>query len=232
MTRRTPRHLTGTALTAALFLASLGLAAPAYAETSCTVNGVAMTGPDIKGTDGADTIVCTSVDAGSVVDALGGNDAITINGPVNGSIRGGDGDDHFTVESTGSVGGTGSLDGQAGIDTFDVSGSVAGAVRGGQGQDDIHLYRGAALSQSGDIRGAKEADKITIDAGVDVEGLVEGNEANDTITIDTVGSDGRVHGDDGDDTITVAHNKGTVDGGAGTDTCHVSGNPPLNCEIS
>ncbi|MCC3776657.1 hypothetical protein [Streptomyces sp. UNOB3_S3] len=231
MTRGTPRHLTGTALAAALFLASLGLAAPAYAETSCTVNGVTKTGSDITGTEGADTIVCTSVDAGSVVDALGGNDTITVTGPVNGSIRGGDGDDHFTVESTGSVGGAGSLDGQTDVDTFDIYGSVAGAIRGGQGKDEIHLYRGATLLKSGDIRGAKEADKITIDTGVDVEGLVEGNEDNDTITIDTVGPDGRVHGDDGNDTITVTKNQNIVDGGAGTDTCHVGGNPPLNCEI-
>ncbi|HEX2317273.1 MAG TPA: hypothetical protein VHJ17_26230 [Thermomonospora sp.] len=220
-----------TTVAAGLGLLALGgLAFPAHAQSTCTVNGVPASGADIRGTEGADTITCSLVLAGTVVDALGGVDTITVTGPVSGQVRAGNGADVLTVAATGRIGQGGSLDGQFDDDRFEVHGAVAGAVRGGQHNDDIQLHPTSDVEATGDVRGARGVDTITVDRGALVLGLVEGNQEGDTLVITTVAAGGRVRGDDGNDHITVRANQGEVDAGAGTDTCRIAGNPPLNCE--
>ncbi|QLE72675.1 hypothetical protein FGW37_14645 [Streptomyces rectiverticillatus] len=214
------------ALAAALFLPAAVLAAPAQAASSCTVNGVPVTSTVIRGTEAADTIECSSgVAADTLVEALGGDDTITLAGIVAGRVRGGDGADRSTLTS-GEL--TGDLDGQMGRDVFEVRGPVKGNIRGGQDDDDIHLYGNAPVGPAADVRGAKGADKITLDVGADVDGLVEGNDERDEIRVlGTVNPSGKVHGNAGPDFIRVHINRGIVDPRPGPgDDCMVDvGNP-------
>ncbi|GHF56714.1 hypothetical protein GCM10010218_42580 [Streptomyces mashuensis] len=203
----------------------------AEAASSCTVNGQPVSGSDIRGTEGNDTITCAAgVTADTVVDALGGDDTVVVGGQVAGRVRGGDGNDRIILDEGSTL--TGDIDGQAGTDTLDLKGPVSGAVRGGQGDDTIHLFPHARVESGGDIRGALGADTITADDDVDVLGLVEGNDQDDTVDIKgTVGPGGRVHGDAGDDDLHARLNNGTVDGGDGNDRCVVDdGALPINCE--
>ncbi|MBB5122850.1 hypothetical protein AF335_22070 [Streptomyces eurocidicus] len=199
------------AAAAALSLSAVALATPAHAASSCEVNGVTQMGPAINGTAGADDIVCSSVDAVTVVDSMGGDDTFILTGPVDGRIRMGDGNDRVALESTAELTDRGEIDGQGDQDGFDISGKVLGAVRGGQDKDRILVYKGATMGSRTDLRGAKGDDVIDVESSVVVQGLVEGNEDNDDIR--------------------VGDNEGTVDGGPGTDHCVVlSGNLPDNCE--
>ncbi|MBT2387116.1 hypothetical protein [Streptomyces sp. ISL-11] len=218
------------ALGAALVLPVAGPVAPAHAAaTVCTVNGVAQPGPDIVGTNDADTIECSSVEAGHTVEALGGVDIITLTGPVDGNVRGGDGVDQITLTGgSAAVNGTGAVDGQAGDDVITIRSLVLGAVRGGQGDDDIRFADGSRMAARTDVRGARGADTITFEEGVDVSGLVEANEADDTIDVHgTVTSTGRVRGGDGDDSVHVHNNQGVVDARSGArDVCVVDMGTP------
>ncbi|MCC3779575.1 hypothetical protein [Streptomyces sp. UNOB3_S3] len=230
-TSRVTRLRRAAVTVAALLLPTAFLAAPAQAATSCTVNGTAVPGPDVTGTDGDDVIVCTGLDAGATVDAKGGADTITLNGDVSGRVLGGDGTDHIVLAEGARLTGTGTIDGQAGRDEIDLRGAVLGAVRGGQDDDLILLFKTATTGDTSIVRGARGSDVILADGAVTIRGLVEGVGENDLIDINgTVAPTGRVHGGDGDDYLHVHDNQGEVDGGAGTDVCVVdSGNQPLNC---
>ncbi|CAM5497446.1 hypothetical protein [Streptomyces abikoensis] len=185
------------AVTAALVLAGTVLASPARADSACVVNGVPVAGPLIRGTENADTIVCADgVDAATTVDALGGDDRITLTGAVSGSVRGGAGDDHVTLTS-GTV--TGGVESQEGTDTVEINGVITGHVRAGQGDD---VITAAGVGSGGEIRGARGGDTITVTG--------------------TVASGGFVHGNEDADTLHVHDNKGTVSaGGDPGDRCTV-----------
>ncbi|MGK5640193.1 hypothetical protein ACSNOK_18045 [Streptomyces sp. URMC 126] len=220
------------AVALALALPAVALATPAHAASSCEVNDVVTTGPVITGTEAADTIVCSSVDATTVVDSLGGDDTIILTGRIEGRIRAGDGTDRFALSRSAELTGSGELDGQRGHDGFEISGKAFGAVRGGQDADRIIVRRDTTTAPTTDFRGARGADEIHIESPVVVHGLVEGAEDDDRLTVEgTVASDGRVLGGTGDDDLHAAVNLGLVDGGPDTDHCVVAaGNPPVGCE--
>jgi Ca2+-binding RTX toxin-like protein len=128
------RNITRALCAASLVIAPLALVTtPAYAATSCTVNGVPRT-PDamnrITGTANSDYIVCSSIDTGVTVDGLGGNDYI-VTGVVAGTVEGGTGSDYIqtnNVSSTGKVLGENESD-------YIRTGTNLGAVNGGSGFD-------------------------------------------------------------------------------------------------
>ncbi|MBZ4318365.1 hypothetical protein [Streptomyces huiliensis] len=220
------------AVVAALALPAVALGTPAHAASSCVVNDVAQTGTIITGTPQADVIVCSFVDSATVVDSLGGDDTFILTGTVDGRIRGGDGNDRFALSSTAELSELGDIDGQRDQDGFDLSGKVLGTVRGGQDADRILVYQGATTGPRTDLRGAKGADEIAVEAPVVLHGLIEGVEEDDRITVaGTVASDGTVLGGAGQDDIQVGTNLGVVDGGPDADHCTVAaGNPPVGCD--
>ncbi|TVL93548.1 hypothetical protein [Streptomyces sp. SAJ15] len=211
------------AAAAALAMPLAGLTAtPAHAATSCVVNGRQVTGPAIVGTPGDDVITCSSVDDGDLVDALAGDDAIALTGPVAGGVRGGDGEDAVTLTPTGSVEARGSLDGQFHDDRFALDGPVLGRVTGGRHDDRVDLLDHALVAEGADVRGARGADTLVLDAAAGVFGSVEGGEAADRIEVGgLLQPSGRVRGGDGDDDLFVGINQGAVDGGPGVDACRV-----------
>ncbi|MGW1197688.1 hypothetical protein ACWD4B_17895 [Streptomyces sp. NPDC002536] len=154
--------------TAVILPAAALAATPAHAVTDCTVNGVHRSGRLIEGTPGDDTIVCSHVEPGTVVDAKGGNDTITVTGEMDGDIRAGGGEDEITVTRSGRIGGTGSVDGQGDDDRIDIDGTVDGRIRGGQGGDTIHLTRHSKMTGHAGIPGVRETDTIVADAGCDI----------------------------------------------------------------
>ncbi|GHF48734.1 MULTISPECIES: hypothetical protein [Streptomyces] len=155
--------------TAVILPAAALAATPAHAVTDCTVNGVHRSGRLIEGTPGDDTIVCSRVEPGTVVDAKGGNDTITVTGEMDGDIRAGGGEDAVTVTRSGRVGEGGSVDGQGGHDRIDIDGIVDGRIRGGQGGGDtIHLTRHSKMTGHAGITGVRETDTIVADAGCDI----------------------------------------------------------------
>ncbi|MGK5545610.1 hypothetical protein ACSNOH_12880 [Streptomyces sp. URMC 127] len=193
MTGRSLRPGGALAVTAALVLAGTVLASPAHADSTCTVNGVPVPGPLIRGTESADTIVCADgVDAATTVDALGGDDVITLTGAVSGVVRGGAGDDHVTLTS-GTL--TGGVESQEGADTLEINGVITGHVRAGQGDDGITA---TDVGSGGEIRGAKGKDTITVSGAVASGGFVHGNEDADTLHVNSNEGTVSAGGDPGD----------------------------------
>ncbi|WP_331718566.1 hypothetical protein OG851_43555 (plasmid) [Streptomyces sp. NBC_00161] len=67
-------------------------------------------------------------------------------------------------------------------------------------EEDVLLYKAATRGPRTDLRGARGADEIGIEATVVVHGVSEGVEDDDRITVGgTVASDGRVLGGPGND---------------------------------
>ncbi|MFF0478140.1 hypothetical protein [Streptomyces sp. NPDC004284] len=136
------RHTLRTLCAATLVIAPVALTAtPAHAVAPCRVNGIPVSGTNVVGTPGADSLTCGSLAAGDVVDGLGGADHIRIGGDVGGgaTVRGGTGGDHLRVD--GSVGPMGRVLGGDGGD-YIVVGPNAGAVNGGAGADYCRVASG------------------------------------------------------------------------------------------
>ncbi|WP_406063218.1 hypothetical protein OG462_32785 [Streptomyces sp. NBC_01077] len=125
---------------ATLVIAPVALTAtPAYAATSCRVNGVAVNAQNIVGTPGADYITCGSVPNGDSVNGQGGADYIVITGTVGGTVRGSAGGDYIQVY--GSVTSTGAVRGDEGNDYVRV-GANGNVVDGGLGTDFCRVASG------------------------------------------------------------------------------------------
>ncbi|WP_370415458.1 hypothetical protein [Streptomyces fradiae] len=160
MMRQTLRALCA----ASLALAPLALgAAPAHAQTSCTVNGVPVTGPNVNGTPGSDIIVCSLVESGESVNGGAGSDYITLTGPVNGLVYGGPGRDSITAQSAATV--NGFIVGAEDSDLIRVAGTVTNLVAGGSGNDYIQVATNEGV--------------VTGDSGLDVCRIGTGNPAFD-----------------------------------------------------
>ncbi|MFD7444687.1 hypothetical protein [Streptomyces sp. NPDC059909] len=116
-----------------------------------------------------------------------------------------------------------------GNDTIVLTGDISGTVGGGAGSDMVRLATTGTLNTAGVINGDVGGDAF--DLRGTVLGLVQGNEADDFITVGVVGAGGTVNGGAGTDFLQVGVNGGAVDGGADFDVCQAgSGNPPV-CEI-
>ena len=137
------RHTARALCAATLVIAPLALTVtPAYAVTTCTVNGVPVTGTVVSGTAGSDFIRCASVANGDQVNGLGGSDTIIVSGSVAGLVTGGPGADYLSTPGTisGTVSG-----GDAG--DYLTAGTVApsGAVTGGLGNDFLRVSANAGV---------------------------------------------------------------------------------------
>ncbi|MFF9850303.1 hypothetical protein [Streptomyces litmocidini] len=127
-------------------------AAPAHAQTTCTVNGVSVS-PDsmgvVNGTTGNDYIVCATVESGTTVNGLAGDDTIVVNGPVLGHVTGGPGRDYISARS---VGAGGLVEGSPDSDYIVVSGTVSpgGIVRGNTGNDYLRVDVNDGTTNGGD----------------------------------------------------------------------------------
>ncbi|MGA5559464.1 hypothetical protein [Streptomyces lavendulocolor] len=202
------------------------MAGIAQAQEVCTVNGTEVTiGQDVNGTPDDDLIVCVGVVTGFNIYGHGGDDTIITTDITQGGIYGGEGGD--TVE-TGALTPTGSgitayIYGQGGDDTI-TTGAVTAAVNGsffqpavvygGSGNDDITT---GVINQS-EVRGEAGADSITA-AALTGKLTLSGGEDDDTITITGSVADGFgfTSGDSGNDVITVGEYIGVVWGGPGGD---------------
>ncbi|SEC21628.1 hypothetical protein [Streptomyces sp. TLI_105] len=147
------RHSVRALCAASLVIAPVALAAaPAHAQTTCTVNGVSVS-PDpmgvVNGTAGRDYIVCSEVAAGNTVNGLGGDDYIVVNGPVFGHVDGGTGRDYISARS---VGAGGLVEGSPDSDYIVVGGTVApgGIVRGNTGNDYLSVDTNNGTTNGGD----------------------------------------------------------------------------------
>lgn len=160
---------------------------------SCTVSaGVTISGTTITGTNGGDTIDCSSSTSDLTIYGLGGNDRIkggsgndTIYGGAGNDLelRGGDGNDQIFGE-----GGNDNIYGDGGDDTID----------GGTGNNDIW--------------GGDGNDTIT---GGDGNDNIRGEAGNDTIF--GRGGNDRISGGDGDDILHGEGGADDLDGGPGDD---------------
>jgi hypothetical protein len=154
-----------------------------------------------------------------VIDTLGGNDTVIVNGSVvSGGITLGDGTDAFTlisgsVEEVRGAGGNDAIDVQGG----DVLGDVYGdAGVGPDGDDTIRVFGTGEIG--GGIYGGGGSDTISV--GLDPDGLASGGLVNGSIFGDDavgpgndtviVGGDGRVEGSiftsDGGDRVRIEGN--------------------------
>ncbi|MGI3204613.1 hypothetical protein ACRJ4W_53780 [Streptomyces sp. GLT-R25] len=190
-----------------------------------TIAGVLHRGAAVYGDSGDDTITVAGIgsavgsDAGSVVGGDGG-DIITVSGGVTGGsvvgnggndviqtggvtrwvnrpaiVRGDDGDDKI---ATGGVAGPRSL-----LSLLNVPDPV---VSGGVGAD---MIRTGAIGQGGEVSRGPGADDIeAASVGAKTAGRLWGAEDNDRIS------------GTGNTPLPVGPGRGTVDGGAGTDTCN------------
>ncbi|WP_073224342.1 hypothetical protein [Streptomyces sp. NBRC 110465] len=210
----------------ALAAGSLALTAtPAHAIGVCSINGIETIAVDdtITGTEDNDTIYCVGLSLTDLtIDALGGNDTITVTGDASHlEVNAGDGNDNIFFLH--DLDGDSEIDGGAGNDTVRAIAVYGSNVYGGTGNDTFHLSKVVRSDVSGD-------------------------EGNDTIYVDDIlgilfVGGATVAGGDGDDLIraepprrdTYVGEGNTVDGEAGTDTCFYvqpTRGDVENCEIT
>ncbi len=109
-----------------------------------------------------DTIKVNTLSGGGVIDASGGNDAVTVNTVNNSAILGGAGNDIIKVTQTNNA----KIYGGSGIDTITVSTKAANSyIDGGGGADTINLkFSNTQAVYATEVRGGFGADKFVIDA--------------------------------------------------------------------
>ncbi|MEV6578881.1 hypothetical protein AB0M92_12060 [Streptomyces sp. NPDC051582] len=247
---RTRRKLrTATYVIATMIAAGTSLAAaPAQAAHSlpsywCTLNGVEVKSglSVVRGTAGADTILCENDVENVIIDGAGGNDNIRVKGMlIDGQVLGGEGDDTLQVNNLAPKYGNSSVRGGAGSDTI-ITALVVGtaehgaSVYGDHGDDKITT--GSVMGAPGDYeRGGgqvfgNDGSDLIRTGNVDLGGRVLGGSENDVIEPKSVGAEsaGIVQGGPGNDTVrglndtvlTIGPGYGQVDGGIGTNACRV-----------
>ena len=196
--------------------AALMLGASVLALSSGTARADCAPAP----TAGNDTILCDNAPApgGANLDALAGNDTITITGGTYGTIDGNLGVDTFNLDPGGIVG---TVNGGGGGDIINLDGAtVNGSIFGQISTDTINLNSGTV---SGFVDGGAEIDTITIN-GATINNDVLGGNGADILTLNSGTVSSNLGGSAGNDTVTV--NGGTVTnmtGGADNDTLNVNG---------
>ena len=150
-------------------------------------------------TDGADTLVFTGVDLFDIpwtINALGGNDSLTINGGTVTSGGGdwticnmGDGDDFVRVNGGFVV----QVHGDNGNDQVDLFSSAF--FDGGFGDDTLNVFGGARAS----MNGGPGADTVNFNA--DIFASILGGDGDDLFNGNDHVVSGSISGDDGNDTF-------------------------------
>lgn len=168
--------------------------------TAITVNGGS--GSDtVTGNNGANTI--TGIDV-ELINALGGNDLITIS---------------QVVDTANSI----TVNGGAGTDTLNINGQISINTIYANDVEFINDSNFAnhiiATGTSVNVSGANGNDTITVTAA-DV--TVNGGNHDDVITVNGASSTAIVNGDSGNDTINVTAQNSTVNGGTGNDSITVN----------
>jgi hypothetical protein len=197
-----------------------------------TVTGASGAPTTYTGTDGVDLITLVNPGASDlsaeanndVINvALAGQNGATVNTASNQTLRGGQGDDSFTVTGGNLI--SSIISGNLGNDTFTGS-LIASTVQGGQGNDTLVL---SASNGGAFLNGNMGNDVLTaIAAATYSASSLLGGQGNDNITLGSataavVAQGVRLEGNDGTDTITVAALAGgsvgvTATGGSGNDT--------------
>lgn len=152
--------------------------------------------------------------AGGLVEDEGGSfvpDAI-----LNGGVRGGAGDDAFTVDVGAGI--LLGLDGEDGNDVFDIrGGAIGGNVSGGSGADTVGISGGAI---GGGVSGDDGNDRITLSGGSVASGI-SGGIGNDAILVSGGSLGGGVSGGAGVDTVGISG--GSVAGGIEAESVTLTG---------
>jgi hypothetical protein len=196
-----------------------------------TVTGASGAPTTYTGTDGVDLITLVNPGASDlsaeanndVINvALAGQNGATVNTASNQTLRGGQGDDSFTVTGGNLI--SSIISGNLGNDTFTGS-LIASTVQGGQGNDTLVL---SASNGGAFLNGNMGNDVLTaVAAATYSASSLLGGQGNDTITLSTgagtIAQGVRIEGNDGADTLTVgALAAGSVGvsatGGSGNDT--------------
>ena len=193
----------------------------------------------LTGTAGQDVIAIATGTSKLNVRALDGVDVIDArNSTLTGSfLNGNQGADELrflTISSSTALGGQGvdyleaadvqssRINGNKGADGLLITGSAGGSINGGQGTDTLDLTGSfvstRALGDNGD-------DTILVRAGSNIDSTtVNGNAANDTITVQNIATftnSSNIRGGAGNDVVTAAASATvgvTLSGDAGTDT--------------
>ncbi|MCC3779511.1 calcium-binding protein [Streptomyces sp. UNOB3_S3] len=182
----------------------------------------------VSGGDGADVIETGTVAVNSTINGGAGNDTIRVteldkSGRFDRSVvEGGDGDDTIVIESA-----DGDVNGGKGNDSITVDRVEGGGyghqlhIRGGEGDDTIRTGAfGGTETNTGSIDGGPGADVIEVpEIGQVNPATVQGGEGDDII-----------RGPGGTALVVGPH--GTVDGGAGMNTCRIDnrvGGTVANC---
>ncbi|MFF3945218.1 hypothetical protein ACFYYN_10395 [Streptomyces sp. NPDC001902] len=135
---------------------------PAPAVAGCTVNGRAVTGGAVTGTEGFDEIDCPGgVPAGVVVAGAGGVDVITVHGGNAGTVDGGGGADMIEINGENSGRVTGG-DGDDLVDLIGDAGANSGTVGGGPG-DDVLFLKAEDIAGTGVVTGDTGSDVCLFD---------------------------------------------------------------------
>lgn len=149
------------------------------------------------------------------------DDFVLVSQQIDGTVRGGAGDDTVTIR-----GGTvvdGNVQHGSGNDAFSqTSGTVKGDVRMGSGDDT--LYVGGNGEVAGDLIGGSGNDRITLDDFATAD-AVRAGAGDDQITLGANTAAPRVFMGSGNDTTTIAAGAAVdqVGGGSGNDTLVVTG---------
>jgi Ca2+-binding RTX toxin-like protein len=166
-------------------------------------DGTALSSDDVTnlsltGTDGADSISFWSTN-GLTANGMGGDDVITDNVGVSGTIYGGDGNDTIT-----DANGDDLIDGGAGNDTITDQGTGTNTLRGGDGNDTITF----SFMANNTIEGDAGDDVISMDvpnagpSSVNHTNVLAGGAGNDTLISGASADTYLFNRGDGQDSIT------------------------------
>ena len=175
-----------------------------------TITGSSAANTFTVGTVGAEDVLVMS---GGNLDGGGGDDTISIYGKIEGgAINGGAGNDSITIR--GSMAG-GVINGGAGENSITINGIMAGGAITGGGEADLITVNGTMTD--GTLDGGGGDDMITV-SGIMTGGLIKGGEGDDIILVNDTMTGGTLEGGTGADNLTVRTVNGEVVIDFGNDT--------------
>ena len=174
---------------------------------------------NVKALDGVDVVDARNATlTGSFLNGNQGNDELRFLTIASSTALGGQGVDYLEASDVQSS----RINGNKGADGLLISGSAGGSINGGQGTDTLDLTGAFVATRA---LGDNGNDTILVRAGSNLDNtIVNGNAANDTITVQNIASftnSSNIRGGAGNDVVTAAASATagvTLNGDAGTDT--------------